>query len=175
MAQKYDEATVRLSTGESLKFGKGKKILKRWLVREDGTPYGVEFLARTGDVMQVTLDEFPAHRDWFAVHGMSQKFGDAYASADSVEECLLALSGIVGQVRGGDWAAEGGGAESLLALACAEAFDVSPERARAILKEMSQKERDALKVTEPVKAIYDRMAAARAPKIDTEQLAGRFK
>lgn len=72
------------------------------VVREDGT--GIDFTFINGHVLQVNLNDIPEEiRESLILHGLSQKIGDSYAGADTVEDCITSASDVYEQLKAGQW------------------------------------------------------------------------
>lgn len=110
----------------------------------------------------------------FSLHGISQKLGDCYASADTAWDAVEAWDALNGQLLNGDWekpTREGGGASDggMLAQAVAKVLGCSVVDAAATLKAMEGKERKALEL-EP--DIAKELAAIRKAKSGDADPAG---
>lgn len=65
----------------------------------------VRFAFVDGEALTCDLDSLPDHIvKRLALHGLSQKVGDSYASAESVHEAQVAARGVWDNLRGGVWA-----------------------------------------------------------------------
>lgn len=110
----------------------------------------------------------------FALHGVSQKLGDCYASADDATEAMESWQALHMQLLEGSWekpTREGGGASDggMLAQAVAKVLGCSVADAAATLKAMEPKERKALEL-EP--DIAKELAAIRKAKSGNADPAG---
>ena len=120
----------------------GKSVTWYWA---DGS-VNVVSLARFSEAIQLA----------YALHGLSQKLGDSYASCDGLEDSKTAMLELLDQLEGGDWEKkrEGGAKESggLLARACAEVFGISIDEAKAVIEKLTPKEKKALEVDDKIAA-----------------------
>lgn len=110
----------------------------------------------------------------FALHGVSQKLGDCYASANDATEAMESWQALHVQLLEGSWekpTREGGGASDggMLAQAVAKVLNCSVVDATATLKAMEPKERKALEL-EP--DIAKELAAIRKAKSGNADPAG---
>lgn len=128
----------------------------------------VVFSFVNGETVTARLDDLPQEmRDRLALHGMSQKGGDAYASAGdkdmSVADCADAVRSIVGNLQAGVWSAGrtagpgGAVAEALMRLTGRSAEEVAE-----VLASMSKEGLAELKRRPDMKAELARIAAERA-------------
>lgn len=143
--------------------------------RIDLTLMRVSWFFANGAERTATLAEYAsAIQAGFALHGVSQKLGDCYASADTAWDAVEAWDALNGQLLNGDWekpTREGGGANDggMLAQAIAKVLGCSVADAAATLKEMEPKERKALEL-EP--DIAKELAAIRKAKSGNADPAG---
>lgn len=135
----------------------------------------VSWFFANGAVRTAALEEFKESiQVAFALHGVSQKLGDCYASADTAFDAVEAWDALNGQLLNGDWekpTREGGGANDggMLAQAVAKVLGCSVVDAAATLKAMEPKERKALEL-EP--DIAKELAAIRKAKSGNADPAG---
>lgn len=136
----------------------------------------VSWYFANGVVRTAALEEFKESiQVAFALHGISQKLGDCYASADTAFDAVEAWDALNGQLLNGDWekpTREGGGANDggMLAQAVAKVLGwCSVVDAAASLKAMEPKERKALEL-EP--DIAKELAAIRKAKSGNADPAG---
>ncbi len=127
----------------------------------------VVFAFTNGDSHTVALADFPDDiKTRFALHGISQKLGDSYASADGIDEAIEAFLGTLETTTKGDWstrAAGGGkGRTTMLAEALAEATGQDLDAAVAVLAEQTDEGKKAIKAHPQVRAILERISAERA-------------
>ena len=135
----------------------------------------VSWFFANGAVRTAALEEFKESiQVAFALHGVSQKLGDCYASVDTAYDAVEAWDALNGQLLNGDWekpTREGGGANDggMLAQAVAKVLGCSVVDAAATLKAMEPKERKALEL-EP--DIAKELAAIRKAKSGNADPAG---
>lgn len=118
-----------------------------------------------GKQSEVQLKDFPDHiLRIAAAHGLKQKIGDEYAGADDVEMARGLATNMVERLRdGGDWnrRAEGMAKETILAKACAAAFEVDISVAIAKLADLTKDQRKAVRDDPKVAAEYERIQLER--------------
>ena len=96
-----------------------------------------------------------------AIHGLSQKIGDSYAGAESVEEAIAAANGVWENLKAGLWGAKvqrGGKIVEALARATGQTFEACFEKWQG----MDDKTQAAIRKHKDVKAALAGMEAARA-------------
>lgn len=113
----------------------------------------------------------PEIRDRLAMHGLSQKLGDAYASAESVAEAAGNAQEAWENLLRGDWATRATG--GILAEALSRAAGRTVEECREVLRTMDEKKKRELAKSSP---ILDAIAAIRAERAkgSTIDLAALF-
>ncbi|UCE47402.1 MAG: hypothetical protein JSW47_17605 [Phycisphaerales bacterium] len=109
-----------------------------------------------------------------AVHGLSQKLGDSYASArkategtdiDPDEWCKGQVESVFGQLKEGNWTTRtpgAGGQATDLATALAEVGGIEVSDAIEKLSDASKEEKAALKKHPQIKVVLERIRAERA-------------
>jgi hypothetical protein len=115
-----------------------------------------------------------------ALHGLSQKVGDSYAGADSIEAARAAAQRVVDDLIAGRWTAQraggGGGprvtqlAEALarVATASADLPDMSIEEAVEVVSDMEDEQKKALRANAAIKAAMAEIKLERAKKEASE-------
>lgn len=129
----------------------------------------VEFTFKDKTPIAVKLEDFsPEVQLHFALHGMSQKLGDAYSSAKGdVEVALTAFNACLEQLKAGDWRAARGEGDAKprtteLAAAVARIKGVAVEDAVKALAAMDDDGRKALRSNDRVKATITLLRAEKA-------------
>lgn len=109
----------------------------------------VEVVFPDGNTERVALSDLPAEVvTRLAVHGLSQKLGDSYASAGQQENPLAfakqRVADVAAQLREGDWrvTSEGGTTVTLLGRALARATGQTEEAAMAKIREREEGDED---------------------------------
>lgn len=169
-----------LGNGKVLNFGGGRRPdgRKRPEVKAhkvvDMAGHSVRWYFADGASATVCLDYFNEEiRLAFALHGISQKFGDAYASATTVQEAREAFDALYGQVMNGEWEKkrEGGKEkeEPLLVEALARIYNSPVESVRPLVEAMKPAERRAMEADGEVARM---ILAIRAERTGTEAVEG---
>jgi hypothetical protein len=169
-----------LGNGKVLNFGGGRRPdgRKRPEVKAhkvaDLAGRAVRWYFADGASATVGLDSFGEEmRLAFALHGISQKFGDSYASATTVQEAREAFDGLYGQVMNGEWEKrrEGGKEkeEPLLVEALARIYNSPVEAVRPLVEAMKPAERRAMEADGEVARM---ILAIRAERTGTEAVEG---
>ena len=125
------------------------------------------------------LDEAIINR--LAIHGLSQKLGDSYVSADNITEAVAMAEGVWDGLQAGDWTVKGGSGITLLVEAlhrltgkpiedCVEAKRaMDDDKLKAVMKAANVKAMIATIQAERAKAKADK-----ASESDTADLDGLF-
>lgn len=134
---------------------------------------GVKFHFSNGEIVTVDLEQFPLDTiTKLAIHGLSQKLGDSYASANdkgmSIQDCVDVVTEMVGRLEHGDWDTSGSRGVSIMAEAIAVLLDKDIRQCADLIAGMTDAERGAMSKRPDVKAEVARIKAARArAKLDT--------
>lgn len=143
---------------------------------------GVEWGFTDGEVVSVTLDQFsPEIVKQLALHGLSQKGGDAYSGAKDPEEARGLLLKVVERLEQNEWRAAreagsgGKGKVSDLARALAEVTGKDLSEVIEKLDEMDKAQKATRRKHPAVAAVLARLAAeraaAKAEKAEEEEIA----
>ena len=150
---------------------------------EDTT--GLFFKFSNGHVVNVEVEKLADSIKLAALfHGLSQKIGDTYAGADSVEEAIESAETVLERLYGGEWIKprEAAGPRPSLVLDAVVAAliaagetvsDERKEKARETLKD-PKKRQDALKDAR-IKSHFDRLRRERMEKLEAESTAAAAK
>ena len=134
---------------------------------------GVRFNVSNGETVDVDVTTFPEDiQTKLAIHGLSQKLGDSYASASdkgmSIQDCVDGVNEIVRSMAAGNWSATGSSGVSIMAEAIAVLLDKDIRQCADLIQGMTADERGAMSKRPDVKAEVARIKAARArAKLDT--------
>ena len=128
---------------------------------------GVVWTFANGRVVSVDVTTLPASMQLhLAVHGMSAKGGDSYASAGdkglTLDDCADGVEAIIANLRNEIWSAGGGSGSSILAEALAELTSKSVDDCVTVLAAMSDDARKELRKRPDVKAAIATIRANRA-------------
>lgn len=176
---KTEVRTVTMDDGSVVDFAGRTRMLKSPYHTADGQP-GVRFDFENGEVRTFVLPAALLER--FAIHGASQKIGDATAGLKVIEDAIAAVDDMIDQLNAGNWDSPNKGSsfagQSVLARAMAEAYPATtPEQIKTFLKGKTQAEKLALRKSNALKAIVARLedeAAAKATGVDGEALLAGF-
>ena len=122
----------------------------------------VQFSFMNGTELEASLAALP--RDivnQLALHGLSQKIGDSYASAESIEEAVASASAVYGNLKSGLWATrsvKGGKVVEALAASTGKPYDECLE----YWSGLSDKQKAELKKHSAIKAEIAKIDAERA-------------
>lgn len=169
-----------LGNGKVLNFGGGRRPdgRKRPEVKAhkvvDMVGRKVRWYFADGASATVELDSFNEELQLaFALHGISQKFGDVYASATTVTEARNAFDDLYDQLMNGDWEKkrEGGKAkeESLLVEALARIYQSTVVAVRPLVEAMKPAERMAMEADGEVARM---ILAIRAERTEADVVEG---
>lgn len=123
---------------------------------------GVKFAFTDGQEMTCSLTDLPddiVHK--LAIHGLSQKVGDSYASAETVSLAFQAARATWGNLTAGVWAAKSQSGGMLAEVLC-RMTGASPEHIATKLGAMSEDELKVLKKSPKVVAALAELRAERA-------------
>ena len=152
---------------------KVKKVPKATKTVNDETR-SVVIAFSNGESITQGLDTLPKDiQNRLALHGLSQKLGDSYASIKDVGDSVEACRTIQERLNLGDWvkAREGAGprptmvVDAVVAALIADGQDVSDDRKAKIVKVLADKDERKAALADPViKAQYETIRAAAAAK-----------
>jgi hypothetical protein len=137
------------------------------IAKKEAMENGVKFTFSNGTIIMATLDGIPFEmKERLAVHGLSQKLGDSYASANdkgwSVQDCADTVAEILHGLRAGIWSQAGGSGVNIMAEAIARMLDKTAEQCAEILAAMTDDERKEMAKRDDVKAMVAQIKAERA-------------
>ena len=123
-------------------------------IREDGS--GVDFVFSHGETLAVNINELSEKTvNQLVCHGISQKIGDSYAGADSVEDAHKSANEMSVRLAAGEWKTvrSGGAAKTptLLVEAMMRALNRSHEDVVELLEDKSTEDRSALQNHQQIK------------------------
>lgn len=135
-------------------------------IREDKS--GVDFLFANGETLSLNLSDLQGDMATnLVLHGISQKVGDAYAGAESVEDAQKSASEMIDRLIEGIWktvrAAGAKKSTTLLVEALTRALDKTVEEVMDVLEDKSDEEKAAMQKHPQIQPIIQ------AIKIEREQ------
>jgi len=175
---KMSETRITAQDGASYTFGERTKVKKLSTVESDGS-LKTKFVFRNGVVREhVTPSDSPLYAR-LALHGADQKFGDAMAGLEDVEDCIEAFDAIAAQLAKGEWSerrvGDGFAGASLLARALVEVTGKSLDEVREKLANTSKEVKQALSMQPKVQAVILRLKAERSKgKVDADAALEQF-
>lgn len=170
--------TVVMSDGRQVDFVGKRKMLKETII--EGGKVSVRLDFRNGNSLFWTIpDELLLQT---AGHGAEQKLGDETAGEDDVDDMQLAVEALIERLNRGEWRTvrEPGSSmsgTSVLMQAIIELSGKSKEEVKGFLAAKSQGEKAALRNSEKLRPIVQRLDAEKAAKnnkVDTSALLGEL-
>lgn len=171
---------ISMTDGTTVQFAGDTKASKTLLQDKQGKYTGVRWDFRNGQTRSILLEQVLPQFERLAVHGLSQKGGDSYASEKDVEDAVMAFDDTIDTLLKGEWSdqREGGfGGISVLAKAAMEHFSQSMEAVKAVLKTMTPKEKMQLRQADGIREIVQRLEGekAKASAGDIAKTLAKFK
>ena len=185
---KVEVINVQMDDGTTLAFSGKRKMLKEAVFDSDGNWIGSKFSFRNGRIVNHTapaadfkLKDGRYALQAYAAHGDLQKVGDETAGEDKVDDMVLAVEDIIEQLDRGEWSVEreGGGMSgtSVLIKALVESSGKAVESIKAFLKGKTKQQKDAMRNSDRLRPIVQRLEAeeaAKAAHVDTGALFGEL-
>jgi hypothetical protein len=166
---KVEKTPVKMKDGTVVEFNSKQKVVKSILDNS------VRFDFNNGETREVAADVGgPAIQTRFTLHGISQKFGDEGAGAESTDDFLYDFDSLYDRISKGEWTEkrEGGvGGISVLAKALVEATGKEADAIREFLKPLSPAEKIALRNSAQLKPIVERLEAEKAKQSNVDVTA----
>lgn len=171
---KAEVQTVAMQDGRSVDFAGKRKLIKSTII--DGSTVKVQLDFRNGETRLFPIPD--ALLLQFAGHGAEQKLGDETAGTDDVDDMVLEIDDLIDRLNKGEWrtAREPGNSmsgTSVLLQALVEVSGKTKEQVQAFLKDKKPAEKMALRNSEKLRPIVQRIEAAKASKnanVDTDAL-----
>ena len=144
-----------------------KKFLAK-LTPEDvgGQARSVVFVLGNGVKVVACLDDYtPEMRERLAIHGLSQKVGDAasgFSKDRDFHSAFGAMQSVADGLAANSWSNRSGGGTSDLVQVLAELSEVSLERAQEVVDQMNEEQLKAVRAHKKIKAALAELAAKRA-------------
>ena len=169
--------TVMMTDDRIVEFAGKRKILKATIISDIGVQVRMDF--RNGETRLFTIPAPMLNK--FAGHGAEQKLGDETAGLEDVEDCVLAVDGLIDRLYNGEWGqvreANGMAGTSVLARALCELTGKDRDTIKGFLAGKTQAEKVALRNSAKVKPIVERIEsekASKGSKVDTDALLGEL-
>lgn len=179
MAEAPVKTPVTMTDGTVANFGSKQKLIKTSTVGDDGS-ISLRLDFSNGQTRTFNMPE--SLRNKFAAHGMEQKLGDSIAGESDVDDAVVSMDDLIARLAAGDWTAArasgGFSGSSVLIRALVEASGKTPEAIKEWLSTKTQAEKLALRRTEKLAPIVQRLEAEKGAKakttIDTDTLLGEL-
>lgn len=178
---KPESETVKMSDGRDVEFVGKRRLLKESILSGDVPAVRLDF--RNGETRLFPL---PAELvSQFAAHGAEQKLGDETAGEEDLDDMILAVDQLIERLSKrnaetgafeGEWSTkrEGGmSGTSVLMKALMEISRKTKEEVMAFLKDKTPADKAALRSSDRIKPIVDRLEAeklSKIAKVDTNAL-----
>lgn len=173
-----EKIPVTMEDGTVVNFNKKQKLVKTTTIEGDSITTRLDF--NNGAVRHFTIPAALIAR--FAAHGAEQKLGDAIAGETDMDDAVLAVDDLITRLSNGEWnvtrQAGAMAGTSILIQALVEASGKPVEDIKAFLANKTQAEKLALRRSDKLRPIIERLEAAKASKsknaVDTESLLGEL-
>lgn len=175
---------VTMTDGRVVEFNQKQKLIKSSEITDKGD-ITVRLDFRNGETRTFVPPASLIAR--FAAHGIEQKLGDAIAGENDIDDAVASVDDLISRLSKGEWnitrAAGSFAGTSVLIRAIMEAREAagSPttvEEVKAFLADKSQAEKFALRRSDKLRPIVERLEAEKADKsktsVDTGALLGEF-
>lgn len=178
---KAEKIPVTMSDGRVVDFNKKQKLVKTSTIADNGDiTLRLDF--NNGDTRLFSLPANSPLYAKFAAHGAEQKLGDATAGESDIADGVVSVDDLIKRLNAGEWtvtrAAGSFSGTSMLIRALIEASGKSLEDIKAYLENKTQAEKLALRRSEKLKPIIERMESEKTAKsgttIDTGALLGEL-
>lgn len=174
MEATQNETSTEQSTEQTAGFASGPKSAsgRIQVAKKDYDTENASFsiVFSNGQKREVTITDLPSEIQLnLALHGLSQKLGDSYASVKgNVELAIEKFDAVLKQLAAGEWAAkrEGEGSSKVteLAEAIARIKNVPIEKANAAVAKATDEQIKGWKANSSVKAMIAQIRAEKAQK-----------
>jgi hypothetical protein len=177
---------VKMDDGSEVEFVGKRRQLKEAIFDKDGRWTGIVMQYINGKTLEFVAPERDAKLkngnyaiDQFAAHGALQKFGDATAGYkdNELDDAIIAAERTMERVSEGEWAVEREGGSfagtSILILALVEHTGKTYEALKEWLKTKTKEQKDAMRNSDKLRPIVQKLEAERAAKsahVDTQEL-----
>ncbi len=175
-----EKISVTMSDGRTVEFNKKQKLVKTSTIDEAGNFVSL----RLDFVNGQTRDFVPpaALLGRFAAHGAEQKLGDAIAGETDIGDAVESVDDLLSRLNAGEWtitrSAGAFAGTSILIQALVEASGKDVSAIRDFLSNKTQTEKLALRRSDKLKPIIERLEAAKASNsknaVDTDSLLGEL-
>lgn len=176
---KTEKLSVTMSDSRVVAFNAKQKLVKTSTIGEDGS-IAVTLDFSNGETRTFVVPSALLLK--FAAHGAEQKLGDAIAGETDVADAVVSMDDLLKRLNAGEWniKREAGAfaGTSVLIQALVEASGKTVDDIKAFLANKSQQEKLALRRSDKLRPIIERLEAAKATKsknaVDTDSLLGEL-
>jgi hypothetical protein len=173
--KKAEIEIVEMQDGRKVEFAGKRKLLKDTILDKDGDFDHVLLDFRNGETRKIKVNASLIGK--FIGHGVEQKYGDETAGEDDVDDMVIAIDELDGNLQKGVWSTRvpgtGFAGTSVLMKALIEKSGKTIEQVKNFLTGKSQAEKLALRNSPQLKPIVERLEAekvSKAAKVDTNAL-----
>lgn len=160
--------SIPMSDGRTTSFGQKQRLVKESVI--DGSSISVRLDFENGQTRLFNLPDSLMQK--FAAHGAEQKLGDAIAGEKDLDDAIESIDDLIDRLTKGEWnvgrQAGGFSGTSVLLRAAMEFSGMDQEKARAWLGTKTQAEKLALRRSEQLKPIIERIESEKAAKSGTQ-------
>lgn len=175
-ANKSKKVPVTMKDGRTLEFTERQKAKTADIL--NGTKVvGIQFDFKSGDSVRILEEDITALFERFMWHGVEQKFRDEFASADDAEDAFTGVEDLLARIKKGEWseAREGGlGGITVLVKALMSVYSKSKDEVLGVLRELSAKEKTALRQAPGIKEEIQRLEAEKGKGVDISGALAKF-
>jgi hypothetical protein len=170
---------ITMTDGRVVDFNTKQKLVKTSTITDEGV-VSCRLDFRNGETRDFTIPSGLMARA--AAHGIEQKLGDATAGEASDDDAVLAVDDLIKRLAIGEWnvtrAAGSFTGTSILIKALMEASGKTVEDIKAFLENKTQAEKLALRKTDKLRPIIERLESEKAKNsknaVDTDSLLGEL-
>lgn len=175
-----EKIPVTMTDGSVVNFNKKQKLVKTSTIDDAAGTVTTRFDFVNGEVRTFTIPSALLLR--FAAHGVEQKLGDSIAGESDMADAVLSFDDLLARLNAGEWnitrAAGSFSGTSILIQALVEVSGKPVEDIKAFLANKTQAEKLALRRSDKLRPIVERLEAEKASKskttVDTGALLGEL-
>ena len=175
-----EKVSVAMTDGRTVEFNKKQKLVKTSTIDEATGTVSTQLDFVNGETRTFTAPASLMLR--FAAHGIEQKLGDAIAGESDISDAVLSVDDLIKRLEAGEWnvtrAAGSFAGTSILIQALVEASGKTIEDVKTFLSTKTQAEKIALRRSDKLRPIIERLEADKASKsknaVDTDSLLGEL-
>lgn len=178
---KTEKTAIQMTDGRIVEFTAKQKLSKESFINTEAGTASVRLDFRNGQTR--TFDIPSSMLLQFAAHGAEQKLGDAIAGEKDLDDAVVSVDDLIARLNQGQWVAQraagGFSGASVLIQALVEVTGKSVEEIKTWLEPKSQAEKLALRRSDRLKPVVERIEAEKAknsktPAVDTDALFGEL-